>query len=129
MPVRLKAIEQSALAVASWFAKQPLVKTVLHPALPSCPGHATWKRDFTGSTGVFSIVFDDSVTVERIRQFLDRLELFKMGYSWGGVTSLVVPYFDLVRVTCASQHLVRFNIGLEATEDLISDLDRALSKL
>ena len=129
LAVRLKTSEQSALTVAEWLAKQPAVKTVFHPALPSCPGHEIWKRDFTGSTGVFSVIFNDSVKSESIYQLLDSLKLFKIGYSWGGVTSLAVPYFDLSREHTETRRLVRFNIGLEATDDLISDLDAAFSKL
>ncbi|MGH8526679.1 MAG: cystathionine beta-lyase, partial [Gammaproteobacteria bacterium] len=130
LAVRLKASEQSALAVARWLAKQPSVKTVLHPALPACPGHEIWKRDFTGSTGIFSVIFNDGIGTESIHRLLDSLKLFKIGYSWGGVTSLAVPYFDLIRTqTPETLRLVRFNIGLETADDLISDLDGAFSKL
>jgi cysteine-S-conjugate beta-lyase len=130
LAIRLKAIEQSALAVAQWLASQPSVKVVLHPALPSCPGHEIWKRDFEGSTGVFSVIFNDSIETENIYQLLDTLKLFKLGYSWGGLTSLAVPYFDLPREhALKTERLVRFNIGLETVDDLISDLDAAFSKL
>jgi len=130
LAIRLKASEQSALTVAQWLAKQPLVKAVLHPALSSCPGHEIWKRDFAGSTGVFSVIFNDSIETESIYQLLDSLKLFKIGYSWGGVTSLAVPYFDLRREHAPkTERLVRFNIGLETPDDLISDLDGAFSKL
>ncbi len=88
--VRLRAIEESALTVASWFAARPDVETVLHPALPSCPGHATWKRDFTGSSGLFSVVFREPLTRSDLHASMDRLRIFRMGYSWGGVSSLVV---------------------------------------
>jgi cystathionine beta-lyase len=130
LAIRLKASEQSALTVAQWLARQPSIKAVLHPALPSCPGHKIWKRDFAGSTGIFSVIFNDGIGTESIYQFLDRLKLFKIGYSWGGVTSLAVPFFDLTRDhALKTERLVRFNIGLETTDDLISDLDGALSKL
>jgi len=130
LAVRLKASEQSALTVARWFARQPSIKVVLHPALPSCPGHEIWKRDFAGSTGIFSVIFNDGIGTESINQLLDSLKLFKIGYSWGGVTSLAVPFFDLSREHAPkTERLVRFNIGLETPDDLISDLDRAFSKL
>jgi len=128
LAVRLKTSEQSALTVAQWLAQQPSVKTVLHPALPSCPGHEIWKRDFTGSSGIFSVIFNDRTKTESIYELLDSLKLFKIGYSWGGVTSLAVPYFDLIRHE-TPERLVRFNIGLETVDDLISDLDGAFSKL
>ena len=130
LAIRLKASEQSALAVAQWLARQPSVKAVLHPALPSCPGHEIWKRDFTGSTGVFSVIFNDDIETESIYQLLDSLKLFKIGFSWGGVTSLAVPFFSLSREHAPkTERLVRFNIGLETPDDLILDLDGAFSKL
>ena len=130
LAVRLQAVEQSALIVAQWFEKQTFIKTVLHPAFAACPGHEIWKRDFTGSTGIFSIVFAEHLESEQIFRFIDSLELFQIGYSWGGVTSLVVPYFDLERTqSTTSAKLVRFNIGLETVEDLIADLNQAATKL
>ena len=90
--VRLKHLEQSALTIANWLKARPEIALVLHPALPDCPGHDIWKRDFTGSASVFSIVFKDDVRVERIVKFVEALKLFKIGYSWGGVTSLVMAY-------------------------------------
>lgn len=130
LAVRLQAVEQSALIVAQWFEKQIFVKTVLHPAFAACPGHEIWKRDFTGSTGIFSIVFAEHLESEQIFRFIDSLKLFQTGYSWGGVTSLVAPYFDLERTqSTTSAKLVRFNIGLETVEDLIADLNQAATKL
>jgi cystathionine beta-lyase len=125
--VRLRAIEESALTVASWFAARPDVETVLHPALPSCPGHATWKRDFTGSSGLFSVVFREPLTRSDLHASMDRLRLFRMGYSWGGVSSLVVTP-DLTEAPNARAYgdrLVRFYIGLEEVGDLINDLEQA----
>src|SRR6185437_3134189 len=92
LAVRLAAVERSALEIAQWLAKRPEVERVLHPALPSCPGHEFWKRDFTGSSGVFSIVFKPGPAQERVFAFVDALELFQVGYSWAGVTSLAVSY-------------------------------------
>ncbi|MGE5333866.1 MAG: cystathionine beta-lyase, partial [Nitrososphaerota archaeon] len=114
LAVRLKQLEESTLAVARWFARQPEVETVLHPALPSCPGHEIWKRDFTGSSSVFSVVFAQDSTQDAIVRCIDSLRLFKIGYSWGGVTSLAMPCFTLQRKTRPyGSRLVRFNIGLE----------------
>jgi cystathionine beta-lyase len=131
LAVRLKAVEQSALTVARWIAARPEVERVLHPALPSCPGHEFWKRDFTGSTGVFSIVFHKQFSKQQVEAFVNKLELFKIGYSWGGVTSLAVAYdFHGARNRPDYGHrLVRLSIGLEEVEDLKADLLRALEVL
>ena len=92
LAVRLKAIEASGLELARWLAERPEIELVLHPALPSCAGHELWKRDFTGSAGLFSIVFQRRFTKQQVLAFVDSLELFKIGYSWAGVTSLAVAY-------------------------------------
>ena len=92
MAVRLKAIESSALHIAQWLSQRPEVELVLHPALPSCPGHELWKRDFLGSSGLFSIVFKPGLTKQQVLDFVNALELFEIGYSWGGVASLAVAY-------------------------------------
>ena len=128
--VRLAHLERSALAVARWLAERPEIARVLHPALPSCPGHETWKRDFTGSASVFSVEFDARFSTDALIRFIDRLKLFKIGFSWGGVTSLVMPQFHLARsVRPAPERLVRFNVGLEDTDDLIADLQQAWGAL
>jgi cystathionine beta-lyase len=128
--VRLTQLEHSALVVARWLSTRPEIETVLHPALASCPGHGVWKRDFVGSASVFSIVFSQRVSKEEIISFIDHLRLFKIGYSWGGVTSLAIPYFNAKRkVGLYGHRLVRLNIGLEEREDLIADLDKALSEM
>ena len=129
--VRLAAVETSALTVAKWLAARREVERVLHPALESCPGHEFWKRDFLGSSGVFSIVFKPGPTQEQVFAFVDSLQLFKVGYSWAGVTSLAVAY-DIGRIPgrpAYDHRIVRLSIGLEATEDLLSDLEQALAKL
>jgi cystathionine beta-lyase len=128
--VRLAALERSTLQVARWLAEHPAVRTVLHPALPSCPGHDLWRRDFTGSTSVFSIVLAEGTTREAVIAFVDALELFEIGYSWGGVTSLAVPFFDLRRThgPAYDNRLVRLNIGPEHVDDLLADLDQALRR-
>jgi cystathionine beta-lyase len=128
--VRLAHLERSALAVARWLSGQKEIAEVLHPALPSCPGHALWQRDFTGSASVFSVLFDQRHGEDALIRFIDHLQLFKIGFSWGGVTSLAMPQFHLTRsVRQAPARLVRFNIGLEETDDLIADLQQALGVL
>ena len=131
MAVRLKHIEASALQIAQWLAARPEVERVLHPALPGCPGHEMWKRDFTGSTGVFSIVFKPEATKQEVLRFVDELDLFEIGYSWGGVTSLAVAYdFHGSKGRPSYGHrIVRLNIGLEDTDDLLHDLERALGQV
>jgi len=131
MAVRLRAIEASALDLARWFTTRSEIERVLHPALNSCPGHEFWKRDLTGSAGVFSIVFSDHFTKDQVQGFVNRLELFKIGYSWGGVTSLAAAY-DFRGATNRGTYghrIVRLNIGLEDVEDLRADLSRSLASL
>jgi len=131
LAVRLKTIEASALELARWLAERPEIDLVLHPALPSCPGHALWKRDFTGSAGVFSIVFRRQFSKQQVLAFVDRLELFKIGYSWGGVTSLAVAYdfHSIPNRPDYGHRIVRLNIGLEDAQDLKADLLQALESL
>jgi cysteine-S-conjugate beta-lyase len=131
MAVRLKAIEASALELAQWLAKRPEIELVLHPSLASCPGHEFWKRDFTGSAGVFSIVFRREFSKEKVLGFVDGLELFKIGYSWAGVTSLAVAYdFRGNKNRPDYGHrLVRLNIGLEDVGDLRDDLAGSLDRM
>lgn len=128
--VRLDRLEKSTLEVARWLAKHPNIATVLHPALPSCPGHDHWRRDFTGSSSIFSVIFDSRFTPGQVAAFADRLALFKIGFSWGGVTSLVMVYPNLDRPgTNHAGRLVRFNIGLEEPSDLIGDLSASLDSM
>jgi len=129
MAVRLKHIEESARHIASWFRERPGIERVLHPAFESCPGHEFWKRDFTGASGVFSIVFRPEFSKAQVQAFVNALELFKIGYSWGGVTSLAVAYdFGNWKSRAPYGHrIVRLNIGLEETGDLIADLEKGLA--
>jgi cysteine-S-conjugate beta-lyase len=125
--VRLAHLESSTLTIARWLQEQTCVASVFHPALPSCPGHAHWQRDFTGSSSVFSILFAPELSPEQVAAFADALELFRIGFSWGGVTSLAVVYPRLDRLgKDYGGRLVRLNIGLEDTADLIADLDQAI---
>jgi len=123
MGVRLKQHEASALKVARWLKEQPQVGLVLHPALPDCPGHEIWTRDFKGSSGLFAFELQrDSAA------FVDRLELYGIGYSWGGYESLALPVSPTRKASSApAKNLVRLHIGLEDPEDLIEDLARALA--
>ncbi len=125
--VRLQAVEAGALRVASWLAARAEIETVLHPALPSCPGHEIWKRDFTGSSGLFSVVFREPASRRELQDAMDRLTLFRMGYSWGGVSSLVVmPDTDAApNAGRFGDRLLRFYVGLEDPDDLIGDLQQA----
>jgi cystathionine beta-lyase len=124
MQVRLKQHEASALEVARWLKEQRQVGRVLHPALPDCPGHELWARDFKGSSGLFSFEFNGS-DAERTA-FVDALELFGIGYSWGGYESLALPV-DPIRTISSppGANLVRLHIGLEDPDDLIADLAQA----
>jgi cystathionine beta-lyase len=130
LAVRMRAIEAAALDVARWLAERPEVERVLHPALPSCPGHEIWARDFTGSAGVFSIVLRRPFGAADAASLVDRLRLFPVGYSWGGVTSLAVPWSGEGRPNWPyGERLVRLNIGLESPNDLIDDLRQAFDGL
>jgi cystathionine beta-lyase len=129
MGVRLRRHEDSAIKIARWLQDQAPVADVLHPALASCPGHEYWKRDFTGSSGLFSIVLRQADDAAAVR-FVESLELFGIGYSWGGYESLAVPVHPersrTVRSDQRAGALVRLHIGLEDPDDLTADLDRAL---
>jgi cystathionine beta-lyase len=130
LAVRLDAVERSTLTIARWLAERQEVKTVLHPALRSCPGHEHWSRDFKGSTSIFSIVFTDRFDAEQVNGFVDTLQLFKIGFSWGGVTSLVMAYPALDHSnTNYEGRIVRFNIGFEDPDDLKEDLALAFESL
>ena len=130
LAVRLDALERATLRVARWLQEHSIVDEVFHPALPDCPGHEIWKRDFTGSTSVFSFTFKESVSAEKAKSFIDALNIFKIGMSWGGVNSLAVIYPDLKRPNRDfGGRIVRLNIGLESTDDLIADLEQAMQGL
>jgi len=128
LDVRLRRHEENGLKVARWLAEQPQVVRVLHPALPSCPGHELWARDFRGASGLFSIVLNGGGEADRAR-LIDSLELFGIGYSWGGFESLAIPADPVRTATKFEQEgpLVRIHIGLENPDDLIADLAPALA--
>jgi len=132
MAVRLARHQESALKVAQWFASRPEVLRVMHPALESDPGHAIWKRDFKGASGLFSLVLKPA-SEKQVHAFMDELTLFGMGYSWGGYESLVI-LFDCSEYRTATKWApggptLRFHIGLEDPDDLITDLERGFAAM
>ena len=129
--VRLKQHQDSALAIAHWLKDRPEIARVLHPALPDCPGHDLWRRDFGGSTGLFSFVLNGGDDGARAA-LIDGLAHFGIGYSWGGFESLALP-IDPARYRSATNWeadgpAIRLHIGLEDTDDLIADLDAGLAR-
>src|SRR5690606_38294639 len=132
MGVRLERHQQNALEIARALEDRAGVARVLHPALESFPGHEIWKRDFSGASGIFSIVLDVADKERwkgKAHAFLDALEIFGLGYSWGGYESLAV-HADLSDRTVASAPtegpVIRLQIGLEDVADLMEDVDRGL---
>jgi cystathionine beta-lyase len=132
LAVRLDRHMASGLKVARWLQSRPEVRRVLHPALADHPGHAIWKRDFGGACGLFSF-FLKPATRKSVAEFVEGLELFGIGASWGGYESLAVP-FDCSKMRSATKWnpggpAVRLHIGLEDVDDLIADLERGLQRL
>jgi cystathionine beta-lyase len=132
MELRLREAERQGLTLAQWLSARPEVLRVIHPALPDHPGHALWQRDYSGASGLFSIVLKPA-SEAAVAAFIDGLELFGIGYSWGGYESLALP-FDCTAVRTATRFspggpTVRFSVGLEDVEDLKADLDRGFARL
>jgi cystathionine beta-lyase len=131
LAVRLRAHGETGLALARWLGARPEVVRVLHPALPDCPGHDLFRRDFAGASGLFAVVLE-GFDEERLARFLDGLELFGMGYSWGGFESLILPMVPARTATgpvlAEGQVLLRLHAGLEALDDLVADLDAAFRR-
>ena len=130
--VRLARHHESGLRVARWLEQRPEVLRVLHPGLPSHPGHAIWQRDFTGASGLFSVVLKP-FSEKTVHALMNELALFGMGYSWGGFESLVI-LFDCSEYRTATQWApggptLRFHIGLENVDDLIADLERGFAAM
>jgi cystathionine beta-lyase len=130
LELRMKRIHDAGIEVATWLREQPQVAKVLHPIYEDCPGNQYWRRDFDGAAGLFGVIFhpasDDSV-----RRFVDALQMFGIGVSWGGYESLVLPVKPVRTATTWAERgpLVRFNIGLDDTGSLIEDIKRALPLL
>jgi cystathionine beta-lyase len=131
MAVRLRQQGEAALRIARWLADRPEVSTVLHPALPSCPGHEHFLRDFKGAAGLFSFALQGGDDAARTA-LLDGLELFGLGYSWGGFESLAIPvdpgHYRSVTKPSFDGPLIRLQIGLEDPDDLIADLAAGLER-
>ncbi len=129
--LRYHAQDASARALAQWLQRRPEIARVLHPALEGSPGHEHWRSSCTAAAGLFSVLFDARHDSEQVDRFVDALRLFRIGYSWAGPISLVVPY-DLASMRQPVPYagtLVRFAIGLEAEADLRADLEQALAAL
>ena len=129
MPLRYHAHDAAARQLAQWLAARPEVAQVLHPALAGSPGHEHWRATCTAAAGLFSVLFDARFGPAQVDAFVDGLRLFKIGFSWAGPVSLVVPY-DLAQLRpggALAGHLVRFSIGLEEPAALQADLAQALA--
>jgi cystathionine beta-lyase len=131
LEVRLKQHEKSGLHVARWLGQQSAIASVLHPGLESDPGHAIWKRDYLGCTGLFGVELEPC-SDKQLAAFVDSLELFALGYSWGGFDSLIVPQnIEKSRSVrpWSGGPLLRLSVGLEDPDDLCADLERGLERL
>ena len=128
LALRYAAQDAAGRTLAQWWQQQPQASQVLHPALPGSPGHAHWRSHCTQAAGLFSVVFDERYARAQVHAFVDALKLFKLGYSWAGPVSLVVPYdFAVIRPGSRWRGtLVRFSLGLEDVQDLKDDLKAAL---
>jgi len=130
--VRLARHQASAIALAEWLKSRPEVARVIHPALPSDSGHAIWKRDFTGSSGLFAVVLKPAPK-KAVAAMLDGLDLFGMGYSWGGFESLMIPFDPSTYRTATEWHAegpaLRLHVGLEDLDDLKADLEAGFARL
>ena len=131
--LRYHAQDAAARQLAGFLQRQPQVTRLLHPAFEGAPGHEHWRRHCSAAAGLFSVLLDPALPAERVDAFVDALRLFKIGYSWAGPVSLVVPYdLRLMRDMPSSPlrgHLVRFSVGLEAVADLVEDVEQALRQL
>ena len=128
LPLRYAAQDAAGRRLAQWWAAQPQVAQLLHPALPGSPGHAHWASHCRAAAGLFSVVFHEHIAAERVDAFVDALRLFKLGYSWAGPVSLAVPYAlgGMRQRPAWKGALVRFSLGLENVDDLIADCEQAL---
>lgn len=133
MHLRLKEAEKRGLEMAHWLKERPEILKVLHPALPDCQGHEIWKRDFTGSSGLFSVVLDPKYTHQNLANMLDNMSIFGLGFSWGGFESLIIPFdcssYRTVTKWNPGGLTIRLQIGLEDMDDLKSDLAQGFNRL
>ncbi len=133
LPLRYHAQDAAGRSLAGWLARRPEVRQVLHPALEGAPGHAHWRATCSAAAGLFSVLLDERFAPSQVDAFVDALQLFRIGYSWAGPVSLVVPY-DVAAMRAGTArgsaqlrgHLVRFSLGLEAVADLQADIEQAL---
>jgi cystathionine beta-lyase len=130
LPTRLARQGKNGLAVAAWLRERPEVAQVFHPGLPGAPDHELWKRDYTGACGLFGFSLTPGPEAA-VNAFLNTLELFGLGFSWGGFESLAISCDSQLKVRSFHPDyggpLIRLHIGLEAPEDLIADLERGLA--
>jgi cystathionine beta-lyase len=131
LAVRLARQNESAVKIARWLQTCPEIKRVLYPALENDPGYHLWRRDFTGAPGLFSVLFQQEFSEEKIAAFVDGLKHFGIGYSWGGYESLVLPAHFRRDFAGPKDEgpIVRFHIGLEDVEDLMADISAGLMRL
>jgi cystathionine beta-lyase len=138
LATRLKQHWENGVQMAQWLSTQPVVAGILHPALPEDPGHALWKRDFLGASGLFAFVLKPEFsTKEKLSALLDSLTYYGMGYSWGGYESLLLPVDPpaLRSATCwptpdrPKGQVMRIHVGLEDPEDLIDDLSAGFDRM
>jgi cystathionine beta-lyase len=133
LAVRLARHQETGLALANWLSGRPEVAKVLHPALPGTPGHEIWRRDFTGASGLFSLVLARDYPRTAVAAMIEGLELFGIGASWGGYESLIMPaYPERVRTAAPWQApgpTLRIHAGLEHPDDLIDDLNAGFERL
>ena len=134
--VRLKQHHESSLKVAKWLSEHPQVKAVYHPALPNCPGHENFKRDFTGASGLFSFELHKRLNDEELSAFMDHFDLFTMAYSWGGFESLILcnQPEEIAKIRPGIERkltgsLIRVHIGFEDTDELIADLQAGFDRI
>ena len=132
LAARLPIHQENGLKLAKWMAKRPEVERVIHPAIKGCPGHAVWKRDFTGSTGLFSVVLKP-IELPALKSFFNALKLFGMGYSWGGYESLCIHVHPERNRTATEWKedgpALRFHAGLEDFDDMTNDLKNAFAAM
>ncbi|OOF42184.1 cystathionine beta-lyase [Rodentibacter rarus] len=134
--VRLKQHHESSFKIAKWLSEQPQVKAVYHPALPSCPGHEFFQRDFQGASGLFSFELTQRLTDEQVAQFMDHFKLFTMAYSWGGFESLILcnQPEDIAKIRPnitrkLTGSLIRVHIGFEDPDELMEDLKAGFERI
>jgi cystathionine beta-lyase len=132
LPSRLKQQSEQALQVAKWLKGRPEVGRVLHPALPDCPGHEHWRRDYQGASSLFGFTLRSNVR-DAASAFIDRMRLFGIGASWGGYESLMIPAYAARLRTATKwpedEFLIRIHIGLENKDDLIADLEMGFGRM